>query len=82
MPRPIFSTPVRLRGKHPIYVRWKIVKHRPTAVSYTHLDVYKRQTRDKLAINKVGQFGRALQKLNIPCRKSRKGTLYHLMKVE
>mgnify|MGYP001020295096 CR=1 FL=1 len=40
------------------------------------------KTRDKLAINKVGQFGRALQKLNIPCRKSRKGTLYHLMKVE
>ena len=40
------------------------------------------KTRDKLAINKVGQFGRALQKLNIPCRKSRKGTLYHLMKVK
>ena len=40
------------------------------------------KTRDKLAISKVGQFGRALQKLNIPCRKSRKGTLYHLMKVE
>ena len=40
------------------------------------------KTRDKLAISKVGQFGRALQKLNIPCRKSRKGTLYHLVKVE
>ena len=40
------------------------------------------KTRDKLAISKVGQFGRALQKLNIPCRKSRKGTLYHLMKVK
>ncbi len=40
------------------------------------------KTRDKLAISKVGQFGRVLQKLNIPCRKSRKGTLYHLVKVE
>ena len=46
------------------------------------LNYLQTKTRDKLAINKVGQFGRALQKLNIPCRKSRKGTLYHLMKVE
>lgn len=39
------------------------------------------KTRDKLVINKVAQFGRALQKLNIPCRKSKKGTLYHLAKL-
>lgn len=39
------------------------------------------KTKDKLAINKVAQFGRALQKLNIPCRKSYKGTLYHLEKL-
>lgn len=40
------------------------------------------KTRDRLAINKVAVFGRALQKLNIPCRKSGKGTLYHLLKIE
>lgn len=39
------------------------------------------KTKDKLAINKVAQFGRTLQKLNIPCRKSMKGTLYHLEKL-
>ena len=40
------------------------------------------KTRDKLAINKVSQFGRTLRKLNIPCRKSYRGTLYHLARVE
>lgn len=40
------------------------------------------KTKDKLAINKVTVFGRTLQKLNIPCRKSYKGTLYYLKKVE
>ena len=40
------------------------------------------KTRDKLAINKVAQFGRALRKLDIPSRKSYRGTLYHLMMVE
>ena len=49
---------------------------------HADFELFTDETRDKLAINKVGQFGRALQKLNIPCRKSRKGTLYHLMKVE
>ena len=39
------------------------------------------KTKDKLAINKVAQFGRTLQKLNIACRKSMKGTLYHLEKL-
>lgn len=39
------------------------------------------KTRDKLAISKVAQFGRTLQKLNIPCKKSMRGTLYHLEKV-
>ena len=39
------------------------------------------KTKDKLALNKVAQFGRTLQKLNIPCRKSYKGTQYHLEKV-
>lgn len=40
------------------------------------------KTKDKLAINKVAQFGRTLQKLKIPCRKSMKGTLYHLKRLE
>lgn len=40
------------------------------------------KTKDKLAINKVAQFGRTLQKLNIACRKSMKGTLYHLEKLK
>lgn len=39
------------------------------------------KTKDKLAINKVAQFGRTLQKLNIPCKKSMRGTLYHLEKL-
>ena len=46
------------------------------------LNYLQTKTRDKLAINKVAVFGRALQKLNIPCRKSVKGTLYHLLKIE
>lgn len=45
------------------------------------LNYLQTKTKDKLAINKVGQFGRALQKLNIPCKKSYKGTLYHLEKL-
>ena len=45
------------------------------------LNYLQTKTRNKLAINKVAQFGRALQKLNIPCRKSMKGTLYHLEKL-
>lgn len=40
------------------------------------------KTKDKLALNKVGRFGRTLQKLNIPCKKSCRGTLYHLKKLE
>ncbi len=40
------------------------------------------KTKDKLAINKVAQFGRTLRKLNIPCKKSMRGTLYHLEKLE
>ena len=39
------------------------------------------KTKDKLAINKVAVFGRTLQKLNIPCRKSMKGTQYYLEKL-
>ena len=46
------------------------------------LNYLQTKTRDKLAINKVAVFGRALQKLIIPCRKSVKGTLYHLLKIE
>ena len=46
------------------------------------LNYLQTKTRDKLAINKVAVFGRTLQKLNIPCRKSAKGMLYHLTKVE
>ena len=36
----------------------------------------------QVGYHKVAVFGRALQKLNIPCRKSGKGTLYHLLKIE
>lgn len=39
------------------------------------------KTKDKLAISKVSQFGRVLQKLKIPCKKSMKGTVYHLDKL-
>ena len=39
------------------------------------------KTKEKLALNKVAQFGRTLQKLNIPCKKSYKGTQYHLEKL-
>lgn len=46
------------------------------------LNYLQTKTRDKLAINKVAVFGRTLQKLNIPCRKSAKGMPYHLTKVE
>lgn len=46
------------------------------------LNYLQTKTRDKLAINKVAVFGRTLQKLNIPCRKSAKGMLCHLTKVE
>ena len=46
------------------------------------LNYLQTKTRDKLAINKIAVFGRTLQKLNIPCRKSAKGMLYHLTKVE
>ena len=40
------------------------------------------KTKDKLALNKVAQFGRTLQKLKIPCRRSMKGTQYHLKRLE
>lgn len=39
------------------------------------------KTKDKLAINKVSTFGRSLQKLGIPNRKSKKGTLYHIVEL-
>lgn len=39
------------------------------------------KTKDNLAINKIAYFGRTLQKLNIPCKKASRGTLYHLMKL-
>ncbi len=46
------------------------------------LNYLQTKTRDKLAINKVASFGRTLHKLNIPVRKSNRGRLYYLMKVE
>ena len=46
------------------------------------LNYLQTKTRDKLAINKVATFGRALQKLNIPSRKASWGTVYHLVKTE
>ena len=46
------------------------------------LNYLQTKTRDRLAINKVAQFGRMLQKLSIPSRKSYRGTLYHLVRIE
>ena len=40
------------------------------------------KTRDRLAINKVAVFGRTLKKLEIPNKKSRQGTLYHVMPLD
>lgn len=40
------------------------------------------KTKDKIALNKVAPFGRTLQKLKIPCKRSMRGTLYHLKRVE
>lgn len=37
------------------------------------------KTRDRLSINKVSCFGRSLQKLDIPNKKSKRGTLYHVL---
>ncbi len=39
------------------------------------------KTRDRLSINKIACFGRSLRKLNIPCKKSNRGTVYLLEKV-
>lgn len=36
------------------------------------------KTKDRLPVNRVATFGRSLQKLGIPNRKSKKGTLYHI----
>nr|WP_302830264.1 BT4734/BF3469 family protein [uncultured Bacteroides sp.] len=46
------------------------------------MDYLQTKTKDKLAINKVGRFGRTLQKLNIPCKRTYKGTVYHLQRLE
>ena len=40
------------------------------------------KTRDKLAINKVAAFGRTLRKLEIPNKRARQGTLYHVEELE
>lgn len=39
------------------------------------------RTKDKLGVNKVATFGRSLQKLGIPSKKSSRGTLYHVTKL-
>lgn len=40
------------------------------------------ETRDKLAINRIAAFGRTLRKLDILNKKSNRGTLYHLVRIE
>ena len=45
------------------------------------LNYLQTKTRDKLAINKVAQFGRMLQQLSIPSYRSYRGPLYHLVKI-
>lgn len=39
------------------------------------------KTRDRLSISKIACFGRSLRKLDIPCKKSNRGTVYLLEKV-
>ena len=46
------------------------------------LSALQTKTRDRLAINKVAVFGRTLKKLEIPNKKSRQGTLYHVMPLD
>lgn len=46
------------------------------------LSILQTKTRDKLAINKISVFGRTLRKLEIPNKKSRQGTLYHVMPLQ
>ena len=46
------------------------------------LSALQTKTRDRLAINKVAVFGRTLTKLEIPNKKSRQGTLYHVMPLD
>ena len=40
------------------------------------------KTMDKLAINRIAAFGRTLRKLDILNKKSNRGTLYHLVRIE
>ena len=40
------------------------------------------KTRDKLSVSKIGHFGRSLKKLDIPCKKTNRGTVYHLVRLE
>ena len=46
------------------------------------MNLLQTKTKDKIALNKVAPFGRTLQKLKIPCKRSMRGTLYHLKRVE
>ncbi|MCD7925719.1 MAG: DUF3874 domain-containing protein, partial [Bacteroides sp.] len=39
------------------------------------------KTRDKLSVSKISPFGRVLRKLEVPCKKSKRGTLYHVVKL-
>ena len=39
------------------------------------------KTRDKLSVSKIGHFGRSLKKLDIPCKKTNRGTVYHLVRL-
>lgn len=39
------------------------------------------KTRDKLSVSKLSPFGRTLQKLEVPYKKSKRGTLYHVVKL-
>lgn len=46
------------------------------------LNDLQQKTRDKLAINRIAAFGRTLRKLDILNKKSNRGTLYHLVRIE
>lgn len=57
----------------------------PNAEWMTAVEIFntlQKKTRDVLPVNRLALFGRTLRKLNVPNRKSNRGTLYHLVRVE
>lgn len=40
------------------------------------------KTRDKLVISKIGAFGRILRKLDVPWKRAKRGTVYHVVRLK